>query len=350
MNRLAIATMATSAPMGAQVYEREVSIRAESALAATGRPWRVEPLVVRSLRSELEGTRRLPIGLLERAAPALRRGIGRVAYPAGSLVHRMSLTLPPAPREVVTLHDVVAWRFPDEGVPVSSAPEELRAAAAVICVSEATAADAVDMFGLDNVRVVHLGVDDRFRDPERLSAAALAGRGIPGPYILHAGGASQRKNLPALAEAWRLIADRYPDLTLALSGPAHPNRTELFRGLPRVALLGRTDQAEVPGLIAGAESVVVPSLHEGFGLPVLEAFAAGTVVVAAETSSLPEVAGGAAVLVPPTGAGVAEGLAAVLDGDVDREALLARGRLRAGEFTWERCAAEHAAIWTEAAG
>ncbi len=341
--------MATAVPMGAQVYESEVASRAAVALRDSGREWRVEHVVARSLRSDLEGTLRLPIGALESRGGAFRRAVGRFAYPRGALVHRMSLSLPPAPHEVVTLHDVVAWRFRDEGTPVAAAPDELRAAAAVVCVSEATAADAVEMFGLENTRVVHLGVDDRFRDPPPLDRAVLGKLGIPGPYLLHAGGASERKNLAALAEAWRSIAARHPDLTLALSGPPHPRRTELFRDLPRVAMLGRVDAASVPGLIAGAEAVVVPSLHEGFGLPLLEAFAAGTVVVAAATSSLPEVAGGAAVLVEPTGAGVAVGIAAVLDGDIDREVLRARGRARSAEFTWERCAAEHAEIWNEAA-
>ena len=350
MNRLAIATVATAAPMGAQVYEREVSSRAVSALAFTGRPWSVRQLAARSLRSDLPGDRRVPVGLLEKAGPGIRRAAGLLIYPRRTLVHRMSLMLPPAPREVVTLHDVVAWRFPDEGTPIASAGAELRAAAAVVCVSQATASDAVELFALDNVRVVHLGVDDRFREPVPLVPATLERIGIRGRYILHAGGASERKNLPALAEAWRRLADRHPDVTLALSGPPHPRRTELFGGLPRVALLGRVDDALVPGLIAGSEAVVVPSLHEGFGLPVLEAMAAGTVVVAAETSSLPEVAGGAAVLVPPTGEGLAEGIAAVLEDAVDRGDLLKRGRLRASEFTWERCAAEHAAIWNEAAG
>lgn len=349
MNRLAIATQAVGVPMGAQVYESEIAARAVDALERSGRDWRVGRVVARSLRSDLEGSLRLPIGALERGGRGFRRAVGRVVYPSAALVHRMSLTLPPAPREVVTLHDVVAWRFPDEGTPIASAPEELRAAAAVVCVSAATAADAAEMFGLDNTRVVHLGVDDRFRDAEPLETQERARLGLDGRYILHAGGASERKNLAALADAWRTIADRHPDVRLALAGPPHPRRTELFRDLPRVRLLGRVVGASVPGLVAGADAVVVPSLHEGFGLPVLEAFAAGTVVVAAEATSLPEVAGGAAVLVPPTGAGIASGIAAVLDGDVDVPGLIGRGRARAAEFTWERCAAEHATIWNEAA-
>jgi len=348
MSRLTIATTASAVPMGAQVYEREIRSRAAAALAATGREWVVDDVVARSLRSDLDGTIRLPIGALERGGPGFRRAAGRFAYPRGALVHRMNLTLPPAPREIVTLHDVVAWRFPDEGAPVAAAADELRAAAAVVCVSEATAADAVEMFGLENTRVVHLGVDDRFRDPAPLDHATRSRLGLDGRYLLHAGGASERKNLAALAAAWREVADRHPDVTLALSGPPHPRRTELFAGLPRVVLLGRVDGASVPGLVADAEAVIVPSLHEGFGLPVLEALAAGTTVIAADTSSLPEVAGGAAVLVPPTGTGIAEGIVAVLDGDVDVDRLRLLGRARAAGFTWERCIAEHAAIWNEA--
>lgn len=289
------------------------------------------------------------MGMLQNGGPRTRRALGRLVYPRGVLVHRMGLALPPAQREVVTLHDVVAWRFPDEGTPIASAAEEMRRAAAVICVSEATAADAVEMFGLENIRVIYEGVDDRFRRAVPLDASTRRVLGLEGPYILHAGGASERKNLPALADAWARIAGSHPCITLALSGPPHPRRTELFRALPRVSLLGRVDGALLPGLIASAEAVVVPSLHEGFGLPVLEAMAAGTVVVAADTSSLPEVAGGAAVLVPPDGPGIAEGLTAVLGGQVDTHGLVERGRLRSAEFTWERCAAEHATVWNDAA-
>jgi glycosyltransferase involved in cell wall biosynthesis len=347
MNRLALATIATDAPMGAQKYETAVASRAAAALAATGRDWRVDRVVARSLRAGIDGTVRLPIGLLERGGPAARQLLGRIAYPRHTLVHRMSLTLPPARHEVVTLHDVVAWRYSDEGTPIASAPQELRAAAAVVCVSQRTADDAKEMFGLENTRVIHLGVDDRFRNPEPLDAGMRDELGLRGRYVLHAGGASTRKNLGALADAWRRVEGSLRDVTLVLSGPPDPRRFELFRGLPRVVFLGRVADGIVPGLIASAEAVVVPSLYEGFGLPVLEAMAAGTPVIAANTSSLPEVAGDGAVLVDPTGDAVAEGIAAVLGGAIDRDGLILRGRVRAGEFTWERCAAEHAAIWNE---
>jgi glycosyltransferase involved in cell wall biosynthesis len=347
VNLLAIATTATATPMGAQVYETEVASRAADALAATGQLWRVDPVIVRSLRATLEGTIRLPIGVLERSGRRTRRSIGRLAYPKGALVHRMNLTLPPAAREVVTLHDTVAWRFPDEGKPIASSRDELRAAAAVVCVSENTAADAVEMFGIDNPRVVHLGVDARFRNAVPLDRATRRMLSLEGPYILHAGGSTLRKNLDALAAAWSRVASAYPNVTLALSGPVHERRTRLFGGMPQTVLLGRVDRSLVPGLIAGAEAVVVPSLYEGFGLPVLEAMAAGTPVVAAATSSIPEVAGNAAILVEPSAAGIADGIFAVLDAATDRTGMIAQGRARASEFTWERCAAEHAAVWND---
>lgn len=347
VNRLAIVTAATAVPMGAQVYEAAITSRAAAALAATGREWQVNQVIARSLRSNLEGTVRIPLGLLERGGARTRRSLGRLAYPRNTLIHRMGLSLPPAPHELITMHDVVAWRFPDEGTAIAWAGEELRAAAAIVCVSENTAADVVEMFGIENPRVVHLGVDDRFREAAPLAPTVLKTLGLEGRYILHAGGASLRKNLAALAAAWRRISSSYPDVTLALSGPPHARRDELFARMPQTVLLGRVSRDVVPGLLAGAEAVVVPSLYEGFGLPVLEAMAAGTPVVAAATSSIPEVASGAAILVEPTGEGLAEGLSAVLSETIDRGAMIAHGRARSAMFTWERCAADHAAIWNE---
>lgn len=349
MNRLAIATIATAAPMGAQVYEAQISRGATAALAAAGDPWHVDDVVARSIRSPLAGNRRLPIAALERSGTQARRVLGRFVYPRGALVHRMGLTLPPAPREVVTMHDTVAWRYPDEGTPPEAAGAELRAARAVVCVSQFTADDIAERFRVQTTRVVHLGVDERFRDAPPLAPDVLEGLGIRGRYILHAGGASLRKNLPALAAAWAKMHDALPDVSLVLSGPPHPRRTELFAGLPRTVLVGRVDQELVPGLIAAASAVVVPSLDEGFGLPVLEAMAAGTPVVAAATSSLPEVAGGAALLAEPNADAIAEALVALLEGGVDGDDLIARGRARAAEFTWERCLAEHAEVWKGAA-
>ncbi|MFY9714071.1 MAG: glycosyltransferase family 1 protein [Microbacterium sp.] len=349
--RLSIATIATPTPMGAQAYERQIIARAAEAIRSTsGTPWRLRELVTRSLRSRLPGDLRLPMKYVAAAPSAVRREIGRIIHVGDAVAHRMALELPPSPHgDVVTLHDVVAWRFPDESAPVPAAIEELRHADAVICVSAFSAQEAVDLLGIREPHVVHNGVDERYFDASPLDAEALRDLGIEGRYVLHAGGAAQRKNLEALAAAWPSVRRVRPDLTLALSGPPHPRRTALFDGMPGVRLLGRQRDEMMPGLVAGASAVVVPSLYEGFGLPVLEGFAAGVPVVAADTSSLPEVAGGSAIIVAPDGPSIADGLIDATSADAAVTALVDSGRRRAAEFTWERSATGHARIWASLA-
>lgn len=340
---LTIATVATAAPMGASVYQERIAERASDAL---GDGWGVRRAVFRSMSSSLPGNRRLPFGVVTGASPATRRRLGRLLYAGDTVTHRMNLELPPAPDgDVITIHDVVAWRFPDESPPVAAAIQEARRADAVICVSEFSANEAVELLGIRDPHVVHNGIDDAFFDASPLAQAERAALRLPERYVLHAGGASSRKNLPALAEAWPMVHRDRPDLMLVLSGPPHPRRTELFERMPGTLLVGRVADELVPGLVAGATAVVVPSLYEGFGLPVLEAMAANVPVVAARTSSLPEVAGDAAVLVEPTGRGVAEGLLAITGDDSGAAALVAAGRARAAGFTWGASARNHARVW-----
>ncbi|MDV3296755.1 MAG: glycosyltransferase family 4 protein [Brachybacterium paraconglomeratum] len=345
MPRLTIASGVSALPMGAQVYEEQVASRAAQALAVHG-DWQVDRMRVRSLRSPLPGTHRLPMGWVTGASAGARRAVGRLFYPRDGVVHRTNLELPPSPHlDVITLHDVVAWKFPDESAPVPAAAEEARRAAAVICVSAFSAAEAVDLLGVRDPHVVHNGVDPRYLDATPLGESELAALGIRGPYLLTAGGVSRRKNLEGLAEAWPLVHQVRPDLTLVLAGPEHPRRTQLFAGLPGVRLVGRVSDEQLAGLYAAASAVVVPSLYEGFGLPALEGMAAGVPVVAARTSSLPEVVGDGGVLVEPTSAALAEGMLYAVSGDSEVARLAAAGRRRAGEFTWERSAAGHAAVW-----
>jgi glycosyltransferase involved in cell wall biosynthesis len=349
MPRLAIASIATAVPMGAQRYETEMAARARDALSDLG-DWSVRRVMVRSLRSPLPGHRRMPMARVARASVRERRVAGRLLYPRADVVHRTALELPPAAVDVVTLHDVVAWRFPDESSPVPAAAEELRRAAAIVCVSRFSADQAVELLGISPPHVVHNGVDPRYVDAAPLTEPELADLGIVGPYVLTVGGASKRKNLEGLAAAWPAIHAARPDVSLVLAGPEHPRRTQLFAGLPGARLLGRVADDVVPGLYAAAATVVVPSLYEGFGLPALEGMAAGVPVVAANTSSLPEVVGDGGVLVEPTTDGIVDGTLWALGGGSEVSALAARGRTRAAGFTWERSAHGHAEVWASVAG
>ena len=306
MPQLTIATTASDNPMGAQRVEHEVVAGAPEALAG----WRVRHAVARSLRSPLPGTLRLPMGWLKTASVRQRAAVGRLAFGRrAGVLHRMDLVLPPGPGpNVVTIHDTVAWRFPDESEPIAAAAEEARRADAVICVSHFTAEDVRRFLGVREPVVVYNGVDERFFDAVPLITGQRLTLKLEGPYLLHAGGASLRKNLDALAAAWPVIHQAHPELTLAMAGPPHPRRTELFEGLPGVRLLGRQPEQVIPALVAWAAAVVVPSTYEGFGLPALEAMATGVPVVAAATSALPEVVGDAGWLVVPTAEGLVEGV------------------------------------------
>jgi glycosyltransferase involved in cell wall biosynthesis len=340
--------LAAGDAMGQQRYEQEVL----AALRAIGDPtFDVRPVTFRSLRSSLPGNRRFPLGVAARAPDPLGRALGLALYGPprrGVLVHRLDLRVPPAAgREVLTIHDLAPLRFPDEGVLPRWSEAGARRAAAVIAPSEFSADELRQRLGVRRVHVVPYGVSPPYGDAPALDDGELEALGVRPPFVLHAGGASQRKNLDALAGAWSQVAADVPDHSLVLSGPPHPNRTTLFSGLPRTALLGRVPTPVVAGLMARAEAVVVPSRYEGFGLPVLEAMRCGTPVVAARAGSLPEVCGDAAVLVEPDADGIAAGLAELLADEGLRLRLVERGREWSAAFTWDRVAEAHLDVYRQ---
>jgi len=351
MSKLVIATFASETVMGAQVYERAISSNAQHALDRRAAGWEIDAVVVRSLRSHLAGTRRVPMGWLNDASARTRAVAGRLMYPRADLVHRMKVGLPPAPgRDVLTLHDICPWKFDDEVKPGRAVREELRRARAIVTPSAFSASEIVEMFGVDEPVVIPNGFDRaRFVGARPLPGEALAAMGIGDNFVLTAGGASERKNLAGLAAAWPAVRRASPQLQLVLVGPENANRTRLVKDLPGVVVAGRVSDEHLPQLMAAARAIVIPSLYEGFGLPAVEAMAVGVPVVALRASSLPEVVGDAGVLVDPTPEALADGIVWATSDDPAIAELVRRGHQRAESYSWERSADQHAALWTRLA-
>jgi alpha-1,3-rhamnosyl/mannosyltransferase len=175
------------------------------------------------------------------------------------------------------------------------------------------------------------------------------------PYVLALGKTEPRKDLPTLVRAFDALAGSHPDLELVIAGPVgwaeQPLRAAIDRAQNhrRIRRVGWVDQAERAALLRHAAAFAYPSIYEGFGLPPLEAMAAGVPVVTTNGGSLPEVVAGAAKIVPvgdPEALAVA--LATVIDDEPERRHLISAGRCRAAEFTWERSAAGLVGLYHDA--
>jgi len=258
------------------------------------------------------------------------------------LYHSLALDYPaPAGRPAVyTIHDLPPARFADEGTLPRWAGRAARSARAILTPSEFARRELVELLSLPeaHVHVVPNGYERAAFHPDVVPAGAdlLASRGIPGPFLLYSGGGTRRKNVSALLQAWAGLAPAYPDLTLALAGPAGPlGALAGVVAAPRVAVLGYLERDVLPRVLKAATALVYPSIYEGFGLPPLEAMALGVPVVAVRAGAVPEVVGDCAVLAET---GDSDALAAavrsLLD-DADLAASLSRrGPARAGLFSW----------------
>ncbi len=272
--------------------------------------------------------------------------------------------LPLAPgRAVATVHDL-GYRYFPQAHPWASrlylewgTRHNARASRVVIADSSATRDDLVRFYRVpaDKIRVAHPGLrpDIRPVHDRAVLEATLRRYGIEPPYVLYVGTLQPRKNLTRLIEAFAHVA---PPYRLVLAGrkgwlyDAILRRAHELGIGERVLFPGYVPDEDLPALMSGAALFAFPSLYEGFGLPILEAMACGVPVVCSNTSSLPEVAGEAALLVPPTDT---EALAAAMnrvlaDGNLRAE-LIRRGTERAGLFTWRRCAEQVLKALEEAA-
>jgi glycosyltransferase involved in cell wall biosynthesis len=279
--------------------------------------------------------------------------------------------LPPPTRSdgvVLVVHDLAFEVMPETGPGFGGRWRRrfdgwLRRAAAVIVPSMSAKADLLERHGVDEGRVYVIPHGaDRFEPPPPDEIERARERfGIGGPFALFVGGIEPRKNLRALVEAFARIGDADPWLVIA-GGRVRwaPNGVETLRAqvdaLPegirrRVVLTGYVTDDQKRGLLAGATTLAYPSLHEGFGFPVLEGFAAGVPVLTSTAASLPEVAGDAAISVEPGDVeAIEDGLARLFRDAELRERLVAAGRARLPMFAWEGTAAATAEVLREAAG
>jgi glycosyltransferase involved in cell wall biosynthesis len=296
------------------------------------------------LRPDRYAVVRPPGALAHRAGHAWEQAV----LPALAVVRRAPVVLHPANlapvasgRNVVVIHDAAALREPSWYSRAYAAwqravlPVVVRRARHVVTVSEFSRRELIELAGADpeRVSVVSGGVDHARMRPGADPAPALAALDLPRAYVLTVASRLARKNLAALEPVARRLRERGIDLVAA--GGIRPQFAAPDEAAGGVRFLGVVPEDLLAGLYAGAEAFVLPSLHEGFGLPVLEAMACGVPVVASDRGALPETCGDAALLVDPTDpAAIAEALDAAM-GD---EALIAAGLAHAARFSWERTA------------
>jgi glycosyltransferase involved in cell wall biosynthesis len=296
----------------------------------------------------------------------LSRDLARLARTWGADVVHSTYIAPfgsPCP-VVVSVHDVSFRRYPqyfswkDRALFSTLLPSSLRRAGAILTLS-AHARDELHRFFprlRAPIHVVPAAPGGSFRPMDAGAAEpAATRRGLRPPFLLAVGSLQPRKNLVRLIEAYAALRQDHPAIQLAIVGPNgfHSSRvkdTIVERGVSgSVRLLGYVEEEDLVALYNAAIGLVYPSVYEGFGLPVVEAMACGRPVIASNTSSLPEVAGDAAILVDPFDVSALHGaMERLVTEPRVAESLSARGLAQAARFSWRRTAATAVAVYQAA--
>ncbi len=297
--------------------------------------------------------RRLPVRLLNFAWNRLGGpGLDRLVGARLDLVHSPHPLCVPAKRAklIVTIHDLFFLKQPDmtsAEVRRDYAPlvrQHVARADRVICVSQHTAKEARLLLDVpdEKIAVIPNGVDPIYREPidEREVDEILKRRRLPRGALLFVGSEEKRKNLVSLAMAYLGLAptrSRCPPLVLV--GPGSHWAKGGLAGGPHIRAVGYLAKKEIRALMAASLGLVLPSLEEGFGLPVAEAMAAGLPVVCSRGSALEEVADGAAILVDPLQpASIAQGIGVLMAEPERREQMRLRGLEVSRRYDWDLAA------------
>jgi glycosyltransferase involved in cell wall biosynthesis len=290
--------------------------------------------------------------------------LSRVAAEVCHFTNSVAPSWTPCP-SIVTIHDATLWLFPQYHprrrllAMRPFIPLGVRRATAVITVSANSKRDLVRILKVpeDKVHIIYEAPGPEFRPLEHTEFLDLIRQryGLPNGFILYVGTIEPRKNLVRLLHAFeRLRRDGYPSHDLVLVGSRGWRDGDVFRSVERLGLrdvvrvLGYVPTKDLVALYNVADALVFPSMHEGFGLPVVEAMACGTPVVTSPNGSLAEVAGTAAEMVDPTEPDcIATGLRNVLSNPDRRAELRAAGLARAARFSWEQAAAQTRQVYTQ---
>ncbi|MDD3925035.1 MAG: glycosyltransferase family 1 protein [bacterium] len=295
------------------------------------------------------------------ALPGLIRRLKTDVFHAPGFV----LPLAAATPSVLTIFDMTFFSHSDKHELVKQVyfkhliPPSAKKADIIITISESASEEIQRYLDVDagKIRVTCLAAGSMFhpRNPDSVKET-LRSLDLPGRFILSVGTLEPRKNIPALLEAYADLPDSlrssYP---LVLAGKAGwgreslQDRADALGIRNRLRFTGYLTDDQLADLYAAASLFVYPSLYEGFGLPVLEAMASGTPVLTSSVSSMPEVAGDAALLVDPNDRGaISRGIVTVLTDPALSEEMIARGLERAAQFSWEKTAAETYRAYEEA--
>lgn len=254
---------------------------------------------------------------------------------------------------ILTVHDLSGYKMPrfhkrHTHLTNQMFPIFVKKASGIIAVSEFTAKELTSVFpeASGKITIIHEAAPPEYSEvTDKVELDRIRKKlNLPRCFFLFLGTLEPRKNLTKLLDAFLNVSDSIPH-SLVISGAKGWKTEELFNKLKtsdaedRIQMTGFVDKDDIPALLSLAEGFIYPSLYEGFGLPILEAMACGTPVITSNISSMPEVAGDAALLVDPRSTDSISSAIITLANDKEkRELMCQKGLKRAGEFSWEETA------------